>query len=108
MSGWADPARYDAMTFRRCGRGGLGGRTYVPASLDESLRRMGLDHVDVLYSHRPDPTTPFEETMGALETAVRSGRALYAGISSYPPEQTAQAAAILRDLGTPLLIHQPS
>jgi L-glyceraldehyde 3-phosphate reductase len=69
---------------------------------------MGLDYVDIFYSHRPDPTTPFEETMGALDTAVRSGRALYAGISSYTPEQTARAAAILRDLGTPLLIHQPS
>jgi L-glyceraldehyde 3-phosphate reductase len=89
------------------GQGG-GGRKYVLASLDQSLRRMGLDYVDVFYSHRPDLTTPFEETMGALDTAVRSGRALYAGISNYSPEQTAQAAAILRDLGTPLLIHQPS
>jgi len=89
------------------GQGG-GGRKYVLASLDQSLRRMGLDHVDVFYSHRPDPTTPFEETMGALDTAVRSGKALHAGISSYTPEQTAHAAAILRDLGTPLLIHQPS
>ncbi|GAB3198447.1 L-glyceraldehyde 3-phosphate reductase [Geodermatophilus arenarius] len=89
------------------GQGG-GSRKYVLASLDQSLRRMGLDYVDVFYSHRPDPTTPLEETMGALDTAVRSGRALYAGISSYSPEDTARAAAILADLGTPLLIHQPS
>ncbi len=89
------------------GQGG-GGRKYVLASLDQSLRRMGLDHVDIFYSHRPDPTTPLEETMGALDTAVRSGRALYAGISSYSPQDTARAAAILADLGTPLLIHQPS
>jgi L-glyceraldehyde 3-phosphate reductase len=89
------------------GQGG-GGRKYVLASLDQSLRRMGLDHVDVFYSHRPDPTTPLEETMGALHTAVQSGRALYAGISSYSPEMTAEAARILADLGTPLLIHQPS
>ncbi|SFT65778.1 L-glyceraldehyde 3-phosphate reductase [Geodermatophilus amargosae] len=89
------------------GQGG-GSRKYVLASLDQSLQRMGLDHVDVFYSHRPDPTTPLEETMGALDTAVRSGRALYAGISSYSPEDTARAAAILADLGTPLLIHQPS
>ncbi|MGY1727982.1 L-glyceraldehyde 3-phosphate reductase [Geodermatophilus sp. SYSU D01062] len=89
------------------GQGG-GSRKYVLASLDQSLRRMGVDYVDVFYSHRPDPTTPLEETMGALDTAVRSGRALYAGISSYSPEDTAKAAAILADLGTPLLIHQPS
>src|SRR3954462_6691370 len=89
------------------GQGG-GGRKYVLASLDQSLRRMGLDHVDVFYSHRPDPTTPLEETMGALHTAVQSGRALYAGISSYSPAMTAEAARILADLGTPLLIHQPS
>ncbi|SDC80643.1 L-glyceraldehyde 3-phosphate reductase [Geodermatophilus telluris] len=89
------------------GQGG-GSRKYVLASLDQSLRRMGLDYVDVFYSHRPDPTTPLEETMGALDTAVRSGRALYAGISSYSPQDTARAAAILADLGTPLLIHQPS
>jgi L-glyceraldehyde 3-phosphate reductase len=89
------------------GQGG-GGRKYVLASLDQSLRRMGLDYVDVFYSHRPDPTTPLEETMGALHTAVQSGRALYAGISSYSPEMTAEAARILADLGTPLLIHQPS
>jgi L-glyceraldehyde 3-phosphate reductase len=89
------------------GQGG-GGRKYVLASLDQSLRRMGLEYVDVFYSHRPDPTTPLEETMGALDTAVRSGRALYAGISSYSPQDTAKAAAILADLGTPLLIHQPS
>ncbi|MGY1810796.1 L-glyceraldehyde 3-phosphate reductase [Blastococcus sp. SYSU D00669] len=89
------------------GQGG-GSRKYVLASLDQSLRRMGLDYVDIFYSHRPDPTTPLEETMGALDTAVRSGRALYAGISSYSPEDTARAAQILADLGTPLLIHQPS
>ena len=89
------------------GQGG-GGRKYVLASLDQSLRRMGLDYVDIFYSHRPDPTTPLEETMGALDTVVRSGRALYAGISSYSPQDTAKAAAILADLGTPLLIHQPS
>ena len=69
---------------------------------------MGVDHVDIFYSHRFDPDTPLEETMGALDTAVRSGRAIYAGISSYSPERTREAAAILRDLGTPLLIHQPS
>jgi L-glyceraldehyde 3-phosphate reductase len=89
------------------GQGG-GGRKYVLASLDQSLRRMGLEYVDVFYSHRPDPTTPLEETMGALDTAVRSGRALYAGISSYSPQDTARAAGILADLGTPLFIHQPS
>ncbi|MGY1718938.1 MULTISPECIES: L-glyceraldehyde 3-phosphate reductase [unclassified Blastococcus] len=89
------------------GQGG-GSRKYVLSSLDQSLRRMGLEYVDIFYSHRPDPTTPLEETMGALDTAVRSGRALYAGISSYSPEQTRRAAAILADLGTPLLIHQPS
>jgi L-glyceraldehyde 3-phosphate reductase len=89
------------------GQGG-GGRKYVLSSLDQSLARMGLEYVDVFYSHRPDPTTPLEETMGALDTAVRSGRALYAGISSYSPQDTAKAAAILADLGTPLLIHQPS
>jgi L-glyceraldehyde 3-phosphate reductase len=89
------------------GQGG-GSRKYVLASLDQSLRRMGLDYVDIFYSHRPDPTTPLEETMGALDTAVRSGKALYAGISSYSPQDTARAAAILADLGTPLLIHQPS
>jgi L-glyceraldehyde 3-phosphate reductase len=85
-----------------------GSRKYLLASLDQSLARMGLDHVDIFYSHRFDPETPLEETMGALDTAVRSGRATYAGISSYSPERTREAAAILRDLGTPLLIHQPS
>jgi L-glyceraldehyde 3-phosphate reductase len=80
----------------------------VLASLDQSLARMGLDYVDIFYSHRPDPTTPLEETMGALHSAVQAGKALYAGISSYSPEDTAKAAAILADLGTPLLIHQPS
>ncbi|MFG1920530.1 L-glyceraldehyde 3-phosphate reductase [Cryptosporangium sp. NPDC048952] len=88
--------------------GEWGSRKYVLASLDQSLARMGLDYVDIFYSHRFDPETPLEETMGALHTAVVSGRALYAGISSYSPERTAEAAQILRDLGTPLLIHQPS
>ncbi|MHA7217373.1 L-glyceraldehyde 3-phosphate reductase [Arthrobacter sp. MDT1-48-3] len=88
--------------------GNFGSRKYLLASLDQSLERMGLDYVDIFYSHRPDPETPLEETMGALDTAVRSGRALYAGISSYSPKRTLQAAAILADLGTPLLIHQPS
>ncbi len=89
------------------GQGG-GSRKYVLASLDQSLERMGLDYVDIFYSHRFDPDTPVEETMMALDTAVRSGRALYAGISSYSPAKTREAAAIARDLGTPLLIHQPS
>jgi L-glyceraldehyde 3-phosphate reductase len=89
------------------GQGG-GSRKYLLASLDQSLARMGLEYVDIFYSHRPDPTTPLEETMGALDTAVRSGRALYAGISSYSAADTARAADILADLGTPLLIHQPS
>jgi L-glyceraldehyde 3-phosphate reductase len=88
--------------------GDWGSRKYLTASLDQSLSRMGLDYVDIFYSHRADPQTPLEETMGALDAAVRAGKALYAGISSYSPEKTAQAAAILRDLGTPLLIHQPS
>jgi L-glyceraldehyde 3-phosphate reductase len=87
--------------------GEWGSRKYLIASLDQSLKRMGLDYVDIFYSHRFDPDTPLEETMGALDTIVRSGRALYAGISTYSPEQTRQAAAILRDLGTPCLIHQP-
>jgi L-glyceraldehyde 3-phosphate reductase len=85
-----------------------GSRKYLLGSLDQSLARMGLDHVDIFYSHRFDPETPIEETMGALDTAVRSGRATYAGISSYSPERTREAAAIMRDLGTPLVIHQPS
>jgi L-glyceraldehyde 3-phosphate reductase len=89
------------------GQGG-GSRKYVLASLDQSLARMGLDYVDIFYSHRFDPTTPLEETMGALDTAVRSGKALYAGISSYGPERTREAVGILQELGTPLLIHQPS
>lgn len=88
--------------------GEWGSRKYLLASLDQSLARMGLDYVDIFYSHRFDPETPLEETMGALDTAVRSGRALYAGISSYSAERTAEAAAIMRRLGTPLLIHQPS
>jgi L-glyceraldehyde 3-phosphate reductase len=88
--------------------GDHGSRKYLLASLDQSLDRMGLDYVDIFYSHRYDPDTPLEETMGALDTAVRSGRALYAGISSYSPAKTTEAAAILREMGTPLLIHQPS
>ncbi|MHA7222036.1 L-glyceraldehyde 3-phosphate reductase [Arthrobacter sp. RHLT1-20] len=88
--------------------GEWGSRKYLLASLDQSLNRMGLDYVDIFYSHRPDPETPMEETMGALDHAVRSGKALYAGISSYTPEQTLEAARILKELGTPLLIHQPS
>lgn len=88
--------------------GDFGSRKYLLASLDQSLKRMGLDYVDIFYSHRRDPETPLEETMGALDTAVRSGRALYAGISSYSAEDTLRAAAILREMGTPLLIHQPS
>jgi L-glyceraldehyde 3-phosphate reductase len=88
--------------------GDLGSRKYLLASLDESLRRMRLDYVDVFYSHRFDPDTPLEETMGALDAAVRQGKALYVGVSSYSAQRTAEAARILRDLGTPLLIHQPS
>jgi L-glyceraldehyde 3-phosphate reductase len=88
--------------------GEYGSRKYLLASLDQSLERMGLDYVDIFYSHRADPETPLEETMGALDTAVRQGKALYAGISSYGPEMTRDAIQILRDLGTPLLIHQPS
>jgi L-glyceraldehyde 3-phosphate reductase len=88
--------------------GDRGSRKYLLASLDQSLGRMGLDYVDIFYSHRVDPDTPLEETMGALDAAVRAGKALYVGISSYSPEKTQQAAAILRGLGTPLLIHQPS
>ena len=85
-----------------------GSRKYLLASLDQSLLRMGLDYVDIFYSHRADPDTPLEETMGALDTAVRQGKALYAGVSSYSPERTERAAGILRELGTPLTIHQPS
>ncbi len=88
--------------------GDLGSRKYLVASLDQSLKRMGLDYVDIFYHHRPDPETPVEETMQALDTIVRSGRALYVGLSNYKPEQTLQASAILRSLGTPCLIHQPS
>lgn len=88
--------------------GEWGSRKYLVASLDQSLKRMGLDYVDIFYSHRPDPDTPLEETMGALDFIVRSGRALYAGISSYDSVRTRRAASILRDLGTPCLIHQPS
>lgn len=88
--------------------GDWGSRKYLVASLDQSLRRMGLDYVDIFYHHRPDVQTPLEETMGALDYIVRSGRALYVGVSNYTPEQTRAAAQILRDLGTPCLIHQPS
>jgi len=88
--------------------GDRGSRKYLLASLDQSLQRMGLDYVDIFYSHRADPDTPLEETMGALDTAVRQGKALYAGVSSYSPERTKHAAEILRGLGTPLTIHQPS
>jgi len=88
--------------------GEWGSRKYLLASLDASLKRMGLDYVDIFYSHRPDPDTPLEETMGALDTAVRQGKALYVGISNYSPEMTRRAAQILRELGTPCLIHQPS
>src|SRR5947207_3994782 len=88
--------------------GEWGSRKYLIASLDQSLQRMGLDYVDIFYSHRLDPDTPLEETLGALDTAVRKGKALYAGISSYSAQRTEEAIAILRDLGTPLLIHQPS
>jgi L-glyceraldehyde 3-phosphate reductase len=87
--------------------GDWGSRKYLIASLDQSLKRMGLEYVDIFYSHRPDPETPIEETMGALDQIVRSGKALYAGISSYDAEQTKVAAKLLRDLGTPCLIHQP-
>jgi L-glyceraldehyde 3-phosphate reductase len=88
--------------------GEWGSRKYLVASLDQSLRRLGLDYVDIFYSHRFDPDTPLEETLGTLDLVVRQGKALYAGISSYSPEKTAEALAILRDLGTPCLIHQPS
>ncbi len=87
--------------------GDFGSRKYLIASLDQSLKRMGVDYVDIFYSHRPDPNTPMEETMGALDSIVRSGKALYAGISSYSAEQTKQAVSILKKLGTPCLIHQP-
>jgi L-glyceraldehyde 3-phosphate reductase len=87
--------------------GDLGSRKYMLASLDQSLKRMGLEYVDIFYHHRPDPDTPMEESLGALDTAVHSGRALYAGISAYNAKQTAAAVKILRDLGTPCLIHQP-
>ncbi|HTJ79974.1 MAG TPA: L-glyceraldehyde 3-phosphate reductase [Rariglobus sp.] len=87
--------------------GDWGSRKYILSSLDQSLKRLGLDYVDIFYHHRPDPDTPLEESMGALAHAVRSGKALYAGVSNYKPEQTARAAQILRDLGVPALIHQP-
>jgi L-glyceraldehyde 3-phosphate reductase len=87
--------------------GDWGSRKYLLASLDQSLKRLGLDYVDIFYSHRPDPETPLEETMGALAHAVRSGKALYVGLSNYKPAETVRAAKLLRDLGTPCLIHQP-
>ena len=87
--------------------GEWGSRKYLLSSLDQSLKRLGLSYVDIFYSHRPDPDTPLEETMGALAHAVRSGKALYAGLSNYPPAETARAAKLLRELGTPCLIHQP-
>lgn len=88
--------------------GDLGSRKYLLASLDQSLERLGLNYVDIFYHHRPDPETPLEESMGALHSAVQQGKALYVGISSYSPSRTAEAARILREMGTPLLIHQPS
>jgi L-glyceraldehyde 3-phosphate reductase len=88
--------------------GNFGSRKYLTASLDQSLKRMGLEYVDIFYHHRPDPDTPMDETMGALDQIVRSGKALYVGISQYKPKQAAMAAGILRDLGTPCLIHQPN
>jgi L-glyceraldehyde 3-phosphate reductase len=88
--------------------GDFGSRKYLVASLDQSLKRMGVDYVDIFYHHRPDPETPLEETMSALDHVVRQGKALYVGISSYKPDQTRKAARILRELGTPCLIHQPS
>src|SRR5207302_8987707 len=88
--------------------GDWGSRKYMLASLDQSLSRLGLDYVDIFYSHRPDPKTPLEETMGALDSAVRSGKAMYAGVSNYDPERTRNASAMLGQLGTPCVIHQPS
>ena len=88
--------------------GDLGSRKHLLASLDQSLKRLGLDYVDIFYSHRPDPATPIEETMGALDTAVRSGKALYAGLSNYGPVEARKAIDVMRALGTPVLIHQPS
>src|SRR6056297_2373050 len=87
--------------------GNWGSRKYLIASLDQSLKRMGLDYVDIFYHHRPDPSTPLEETMGALDQIVRQGKALYVGISQYSAGQTAKAAEILRNMGTPFIIHQP-
>ncbi|MFC2098175.1 aldo/keto reductase, partial [Bacteroidota bacterium] len=87
--------------------GDFGSRKYLLSSLDQSLKRMGIDYVDIFYHHRPDAETPLEESMMALDHAVRSGKALYAGISNYPPEKTREASAILKSLGTPCLIHQP-
>ena len=87
--------------------GEWGSKKYLVSSLDQSLKRMGLDYVDIFYSHRPDPNTPLEETMGALDLVVRQGKALYAGISNYDAEDTKKAIKILKDLGTPCLIHQP-
>lgn len=88
--------------------GEWGSKKYLVSSLDQSLKRMGLDYVDIFYHHRPDPNTPLEETMAALDLVVRQGKAMYVGISNYGPEQTREAAQILRRLGTPCLIHQPN
>lgn len=88
--------------------GEWGSKKYLVASLDQSLKRMGLEYVDIFYSHRPDPNTPLEETMQALDLIVKQGKALYIGVSSYSAEQTKEAVHILNELGTPLLIHQPS
>lgn len=115
MRGDLRPYRHELVISTKAGHdmwpgpyGNFGSRAYLLHSLEESLTRMGLDHVDIFYSHRPDPGTPLEETIGALDTAVRQGKALYAGISSYTPAGTRRAAEIARDLGTPLVIHQPS
>jgi L-glyceraldehyde 3-phosphate reductase len=115
LATWLKPHRDELVISTKAGYdmwagpyGEWGSRKYLTASLDQSLRRMGLDYVDIFYSHRFDPATPLEETLGALDQAVRAGKALYVGISSYSPEKSAEAVAILRQMGTPLLIHQPS
>jgi L-glyceraldehyde 3-phosphate reductase len=115
LASWLRPHRDELVISTKAGYdmwpgpyGEWGSRKYLTASLDQSLRRMGLEYVDIFYSHRFDPATPLEETLGALDSAVRAGKALYVGISSYSAEKSAEAVAILRQLGTPLLIHQPS
>ena len=111
LGAWRDELIVSTKAGYRMWRGPYGewgSRKYLVASLDQSLRRMGLDYVDIFYHHRPDPHTPLEETMAALDHVVRRGKALYVGISSYSPEETRRAAAILRESGTPCLIHQPS